>query len=273
MINFVLATLAAGAAAFALFAMPADLLEKLVGTTGISAWVSAAEPPLGVTARLGVMAVAAAVAFGLVWLTLRAFDPPQRSAEARFIDEANQDGFAVRPRRSDAHPDAPLRRPLLARADLGEPLEELYRGAEPAQSPDDSRPSASRALIEHSREPAGTETLELQVEQIAPDPIRSDREPMPDPTSDDDQVHWDPAPLHLHADDDEDGMTTEELLARLPISQAASATVSSLLDRLDAGLAACEWPLVTPDSPQREEDMDERLRSVLQDLQKMAGGA
>lgn len=113
------AAFAAAAAAFVAFAMPGDLLAALVGATGLPAIVPAAEPPLGLTARIAIGATGAALTFGLVFYLLRVLDRsmlggsrPRRAAPAE---------EAPRPRRRDFHPDAPAPRPISAAREFGEP--------------------------------------------------------------------------------------------------------------------------------------------------------
>lgn len=94
--------LAAGAAmALAIAAAPAEALEAVVRATGVDRWIAAARSPLGATGRsvlalLSGGVLAGAVGAGL-WLALRPREP-------------RGDGFVLR--RSDAHPDAPARRPF-----------------------------------------------------------------------------------------------------------------------------------------------------------------
>jgi len=119
-----MAALAGGSVGFFAFAMPADLFERLVGMTGLPALVPAAQPPLGDTARLGFVAVAAVAAFGLVWLLLRKLGKapaaPKPLAPETPAEVSNE---PPRLRRADAHPDAPARHPLRASTDFGVPLD------------------------------------------------------------------------------------------------------------------------------------------------------
>lgn len=117
------AGLAAMAALFVAFALPADLLSDLVGASGLPSLLAAAEPPLGLTARIAIGLVGALATFGLVIALLRLLDrsgldadkPVRAPAPAPDIDEA------LKLRRRDSHPDAPVRRPISATRDLGEP--------------------------------------------------------------------------------------------------------------------------------------------------------
>lgn len=114
------AALAGVAVAFVAFAMPGDLLTGLVRASGLPAILSAAEPPLGFTARAGVGLAGALAAFVLVFALLRLLD---RSGfeKSRPAAAAPEDADMPRLRRRDVHPDAPVRRPISAARDLGEP--------------------------------------------------------------------------------------------------------------------------------------------------------
>ncbi|HEV7660257.1 MAG TPA: hypothetical protein VGO55_10460 [Allosphingosinicella sp.] len=110
------AGLAAAAAVFFAFAMPQDVLSRIVSATGLPSLFAAAQPPLGLTARIAIAVGGAAITFGLVFFLLRLLD---RSGLEKPAAEP-QDGEAPR-RRRDYHPDAPVRRPISAARDLGEP--------------------------------------------------------------------------------------------------------------------------------------------------------
>jgi hypothetical protein len=116
-----------GAGAFAL--MPDALLESLVWTSGITALVPAAEPPLATTAR-AILAIAGGVgAAAVAWAALYLVWGPGGWLAPR--GDHTSDVPVVR--RADAHPDAPPRRPMSA-ADLGTPLMEVA-AAQPRPAP------------------------------------------------------------------------------------------------------------------------------------------
>ena len=132
------AGLAALAVAFAAFTIPDALLGRAIEATGLPSVLSAAQPPLGNTARL-LMALAGALAAFAAAFALAALARSLRQPLAR----AGRRGRArpLRRRafnRADAHPDAPPRRPISAARDLGEP-------APP------SRPSAQSGVEERKR--------------------------------------------------------------------------------------------------------------------------
>lgn len=278
--NAGLSALAATAAAFFVYAMPGNLFAGLVEATGVSSLISAARPPLGLTARLGAMAVAGAVIFLLVWAVLRRIDGAAVAAE----DEVEPDVAAILPRlrRADAHPDAPARRPLLARQDLGEP----------AEAPLPAKPAEQ---LEAPQEAESCETIPsfFATDEDLPDqePVPAAQEPHAEPTSATEAAPEDAAPAqHLtepraeeapaRAPGDEAVLPDRDaLMARLPLPEDRGESVSGLFQRLDAGLANLEWPL-PPGGQEAQEEQSEpkdhvgdQLRNALDDLRKMAGRA
>jgi hypothetical protein len=101
--------------------MPTAVLEDLVVDSGIASFVTAAQPPLGITAHFAIaflvaLAVGAVSWFGLFLLIGRRIVVVGRNAR--------EDGVPIL-RRADAHPDAPPRRPVFANRDLGTPFLEV----------------------------------------------------------------------------------------------------------------------------------------------------
>lgn len=146
------AGLAALAVAFVAFSMPGELLGRLIDATGLPSLVSAAAPPLGMKARLGLGLVGAVLVFALVFFTLRRLDrkPSPRPFAAAPEPEA------PKLRRRDSHPDAPARRPISAMRDLGEPAPpERELTAQPEQ-----------LLVE----PLQSVVLTPEPESVAPEP-------------------------------------------------------------------------------------------------------
>jgi hypothetical protein len=145
--NAAVSAAAAVAAAFFTFAMPDPLVLGLADAVGLSTLASA--PILAGFARAATMVVAATFAFFLAWSVLGRFDR-RTSEQTPTGDEA--ESVTPRLRRADVHPDAPARRPILARKELGEPLEAASPAAieqAPANVPADA-PAASSD--ERSRE-------------------------------------------------------------------------------------------------------------------------
>jgi hypothetical protein len=179
--NLPLAPLAAlvlgTAAATALAVLPGSTLEDLVMGSGIPAIVSAAAPPLGMTARL-VVAGGAGAAVGLVtWFALfllfgtRGLTVARESATVREVPVV---------RRADAHPDAPPRPPLLATRDLGTPFLEVTAKAEAAELPAPEPLFTARHVAAPVEQPLPMD-LEQPLSAFDPDAIRD--VPMPPPVA------------------------------------------------------------------------------------------
>ncbi len=122
-----MAGFAAGAAAFIIYAMPQARFDEAVSLSGLPMVISAAQPPLGMTARFAVMAAAGIGSFLLVWLVLRALGKPAPKPKHR-SGPVEIEMAPPRLRRADAHPDAPSRRPILAGVDLGRPFDDMPVG-------------------------------------------------------------------------------------------------------------------------------------------------
>lgn len=142
------AAFAAAAVAFAGWAMPPELFERLVSTTGIGALIPAAQPPLGETARLIVCAGAAGIVFLPLFFGLRLLGRP-RSAWRELPPKPR--AAAPRVRRADAHPDAPFRAPISANLELGTPMPPPWPEAPP---PADPEPDLPELTLEDSAQPA-----------------------------------------------------------------------------------------------------------------------
>jgi hypothetical protein len=112
------AAVAALLVAFAFIAMPANVLEGMVADSGIASLVTAAEPPLGLTARFVIAAIAAGTIGGVLWFGLLLVVGTRSIVLNRGVGA----GDTPVVRRADAHPDAPPRRPVFANRDLGTPF-------------------------------------------------------------------------------------------------------------------------------------------------------
>jgi hypothetical protein len=247
-----LAAFAAASAGFVAFAMPDPLFSGLVETSRLPEIVAAARPPLGDTARFAVVAAAILGTFAAVWalMALLGRRPAPREAEPEAAIQV------PRQRRADAHPDAPPRPPLLAR-DLGEPLELDEVAPEPAESlpfeEAENRPLPG-FLIPQEAEPetvAEAEPTELEI------PPAAEAEPEPEAEE-----------LPIGA-----------LAARLPETEEGSGEpLSQLVNRIEFGLSRKRQALPAADLPQaepapaEEEKVGHRLRSAINDLQKIASG-
>src|SRR4051812_35268582 len=113
------AALAALASGFLVYAMPDGLFSRIVVASRLPQFLAAAQPPLGMKARLAVVAIVVLVAYAFIWSLMRALDSIGRKPRPVFVPEAETE--APRLRRADAHPDAPSRRPIFAGRELGEP--------------------------------------------------------------------------------------------------------------------------------------------------------
>ena len=171
------------AAAAAVVAVPVPMLEQLVSQSGIPAIVTAAAPPLGLTARLAMAGGAGAVAALLSWFALFLL----LGTRGLTIGRAAEPDVPVI-RRADAHPDAPPRAPLLATRDLGTPfLEVKAPSAEtPVIQPD---PLFTPVHVAVDDEPAGEATppteqplpVDLDQPLSAFDPAAIPDAPLPPP--------------------------------------------------------------------------------------------
>src|SRR5947209_4385661 len=112
------AALAALSGGFVAYAMPESLFSRLVAASGLAQFLAAAQPPLGMKARLAAAGAIVLLVYAFVWLLMRALDDIGRS---RRPAAAEAEAMPLRLRRADAHPDAPSRQPILAGRDLGEP--------------------------------------------------------------------------------------------------------------------------------------------------------
>jgi hypothetical protein len=271
-----LAALAAISAGFVAFAMPGSLFSSLVEASRLPEFVPAAQPPLGDTARLAATGTAALLAFVTVWalMALLGRVPAKRKPEAGTQAEA------PKLRRADAHPDAPARRPLLAR-DLGEPLDlEQFPEAGAEEDEDEDEPE----LIEAGHRPLPA----FLVPQAAdPEPVaqadpdfggaetqRDEAEPEPEPGSEPEpeaEAEWRPEARG-------EPLPISQLAAQLPeAGEDSSQSLSQLVNRIEFGLsrkrqalpAAADLPPVEEVQAEQEK-VGHRLRSAINDLQKIA---
>jgi hypothetical protein len=134
--------------------------------------------------------------------------------------------------------DPPVRQ---AGADAQEdnwPLSLLVSGGGSEMGPEDPFAALAR----------GAKRVDDPFELVAVLPDSSEIAPIPDPDGAD--------------------LGPRELLARLPYSIPSRADAP--MQQLDAGLVASEWPLPAGESEEQAEEMDDRLRHVLQDLKMIA---
>jgi hypothetical protein len=269
-----LAGFAACSAGFAAFAMPEHLFSGLVAATGLPSVLSAAQPPLGATARLAFVAAVTLVTFGFVWSLMRALD--RRPAAAAVGADELAAAELPRMRRADAHPDAPVRRPLLARQDLAEPedaaFEEVAAPAPAAELPaflpaTDSEPELETGGFGKRRAPT-------------PEPEPAPVEELLEPSAD---IEF-PLELTETADElPEPVVAAAPAIEPTPAPETATAapaeedSLTALMQRLDKGLVRKRQALESP-GPQAAEQAPEpapepvrnRLRSAIRDLEQIS---
>ena len=246
------AALAGLAIAVIAFAMPADLLGRLVSATGLPHLVAAAEPPLGLKARGMIGIAGAAAAFCLVYMLLRLLDGSGR-AKVKSEPEPEIDEDMPRLRRRDIHPDAPVCRPISATRDFGEPAPPPLRLSEPAP-----------AWFSESAQPIEEDEL--------PAPSWADEPETPLELND----HHAPAWL-TEAEPDEAAPEPEPELETVTRPEPADASLPDLMRRLEQGLARRRTPQVFAQPPQQPpapqvfpEADDDRLQSAIESLQRFA---
>ncbi len=242
------AALAGLSVAFAVFAAPPDLLAELIRASGLPAILPAAEPPLGLNARIAVGAAGAIVMFAFAFLLLRWLDRFGRRRADR--DEAETEAEMPRLRRRDFHPDAAPRPPLFAGSELGEPELELTQEPEP-ETEVEPAPEPELQLTPRLRRAWLPETPAETAEEPAQEP---EIEPSPEPF---------PAPVAKE------------------VPRAQYGSISELLDRLEQGLArrrpgAPAMPAPAPAEeraappPVAANAADDRLQSAIDSLQRLA---
>jgi hypothetical protein len=180
--DLAIAAFAAAAIGFAGFAMPEWRLNQLLQMTGLPDILLAAQPPLGLRARLGVAGLLAGVTFVAVFMLMRLLD---RLPKRRSPLDADEDGpidVPMRLRRADAHPDNPVRRPLVAGRELGEPFEELLLvDVQPSEILDQPRPLP--AFLVPDDEPLIPVRRDERIEHVELPDVPPSPEPVSDPAA------------------------------------------------------------------------------------------
>lgn len=250
--DLVIATIAALAVAFFVWALPDPVFAELLSGSGLSAVVGVAEPPFAPPLRLGVAAAGGLLAFVLVALSLRALNRPTRP---RFsFAPTPGEPVAPRLRRADAHPDAPARAPVSASYDLGEPFDGEPEDEEPAEAP-------LELAAEPVPEPAYVPPpLAIQVEpepEAAPEAVPA--EPAPTVVS----------PPEVHEVHDQ----TRFPVTPRPLADRQDESIEGLMQRLEAGLAGRTRRAPAPAPPGTPAaSIDDRLRSAVAELQRLNTG-
>jgi hypothetical protein len=303
MIDNGVAALSAFSAGFLAFAMPENVFSRLIVASRIPQFLASAQPPLGLKARLVVVALVAIVAYAFVWSMLRALDKITTPAEVEAEEDGEPEYEAPRLRRADAHPDAPSRRPLLAGSELGEPaeLDEYEIPAEAAQPwlSEEVAPAFEPAPIFPSRRRSTPGFLVPQDEAPEPEPIAASApadpteaaEPAeaPEPVRAPEEArHSAPIPAAamlspadaFSADDGEDSEDDSD-------AEIDDDTLSKLMNRFENGLSRKQQalpadradfepaaipapaPVAVPD-PVPAERIGHRLRSAITDLNRIS---
>lgn len=233
------------AAMFAL--VPTALLESMVVDSGIAAVLSAAEPPLGFTARAALVLLCGGGVGVLAWFA--AFLTFGGRTIALRRPASNGDHAPVL-RRADAHPDAPARRPLFANTDLGTPFLEVR--ARPVHlDADDIAPLVERPLPVDLDEPLSAYDPSLLRETATPEPAPSEPLPLPRRQTYDPSERFETFPLGP-VDAPVAARRTPSPIARpaRPTESAGdpSETIHALLDRLERVVGRREPAAASPDA-------------------------
>lgn len=248
----------AGLVAVAFLAMPIRIIESMAVDSGIASILTAAAPPLGLTARLAVAFFAGLVAGGATWFGLFLVFGARTMLVRR---GAAADGVPVL-RRADAHPDAPPRRPVFANSDLGTPFLDVK--AEPVVV----EPIAPIVVLAAQNVPADLDTPiaayrtpdDVPLPDVEPEPVFAPiATPAPEP-----EVFTAPvltpvsAPRFApHERIETFGLATPDDEPSTPLPQA---TIHDLLARLERGVARRQ-PEPEPE-PAREPTLEETLDAL-----------
>lgn len=280
-LDFGTAALAACSAGFLAFAMPEAAFTGLVEASRLPEFVAAAQPPLGDTARMGATAAAAVLVFLLVYLLMRALDRVPARASA-----ADHGEPVLRLRAADVHPDAPARRPLLAGRELGEPVEPVEEEVAAEAPPVLDEPEAP-SLLDSVSILDESDSVEERPADLDPQPlpgfltVTQPEEPVAETVA---EIAPEPEPetLELQPEAELQPQQQEPVEALAPDPGVAQEeqreeSVTELMQRLESGLGRRQKPqalnrdeaaLTPPAEP--EDRVGHRLRSAINDLQKMA---
>lgn len=274
-LDLAMAALAAGSVAFVVYVMPNASFTRAVELSGLPLILPAANPPLGETARVAAAAFGAIGVFVLVALILRALGKsaarpqpkPQRRSEPVEIEVP-----LPKIRRADAHPDAPARRPIFAGLDLGEPFD-AATFEQDSKAEDDLAPAEDEFLLseedlhypvaeEGDQEIASFDSLNypaVEAEEAAEDwPLPSFIVPQEEAAGAEPAAPPPPPPMPEPADGGQDSIP--HLMQRLELG---------LVRRQDRSPDAAA-PFAPLDGSEEPNPAGHRLRSAIQDLQKLA---
>lgn len=280
--------------------MPTAVLEDLVVDSGIASLITAAQPPLGMTAHFAIAFLVALVVGSVSWFGLFLLIGTRTIVIGR---DAREDGVPIL-RRADAHPDAPPRRPVFANRDLGTPFLEVTAELSLPMSVADVVAYVP-PVIEERDIPADLDTplatyrspLDPPLPAPAPLPLGRVEEPVaapapiiaPSPVAEP-VVTVDQPPVRVApelpavvppAEDptprfaSHERIETFELTPMVRSSETSaplpSATIHDLLDRLERGVAKRkEVPAPEPEAPEAEIPAAGSLEETLGVLRQLA---
>jgi hypothetical protein len=279
--------------------MPTAVLEDLVVDSGIASLVTAAQPPLGMTAHFAIAFLVALVVGSVSWFGLFLLIGTRAVAIGR---NAREDGVPVL-RRADAHPDAPPRRPVFANRDLGTPFLEVTAESSLPMSVADAVAYVP-PVIEERDIPADLDTplatyrspLDPPLPAPAPLPLGWIEEPVAAPTpiiapppAPEPVAAMDPRPIHVvpespavvpPAEDPAPRFASHERIETFELTPMVrsetsaplpSATIHDLLDRLERGVAKRkEVAAPEPEVPEAEVPVAGSLEETLGVLRQLA---
>jgi len=279
--------------------MPTAVLEDLVVDSGIASLVTAAQPPLGMTAHFAIAFLVALVVGSVSWFGLFLLIGTRAVAIGR---NAREDGVPIL-RRADAHPDAPPRRPVFANRDLGTPFLEVTAESSLPMSVADAVAYAPPVVEERDipadlDTPLATYRSPLDPPLPAPDPLPLGRvdepvaaptpivapRPVPEPVIAMDlrpvsvvpespvvPPAEDPAPRFASHERIETFELTPMVRSSETSAPLPSATIHDLLDRLERGVAKRkEAPAPEPEAPEAEVPVAGSLEETLGVLRQLA---
>ena len=285
------AALAALSSGFLVYAMPEGLFSRIVVASRLPQFLAAAQPPLGMKARLAVIAIVVLVAYAFVWSLLRALDSIGRTKQPAAIRAEEPE--APRLRRADAHPDAPSRRPIFAGRDLGEPEEgeeplELETQAayepepetafepEPQHEPEPEFESEPLPAFLVPQQPEAEAWEAPQPAAFDEQPAAFGEEPAPQPAEAPAAWHHEEPADEIYDEFEEEEAEEEE---EGEGSEGDDQSLARLMNRFESGLGRKQQALVAPPpaavpaaepDPLPQERVGHRLRSAITDLGKMS---
>lgn len=281
------------AAGLAVAVAPVAILEQLVVASGLTDMAAAAQPPLGMKARVAFAAAAALIGFGIAYALMRGLDRAsgwfEPAAAAR--DDA-EEAPAPRVRRRDLHPDAPVRRPISASRDFGEPVD--WSPAPPSDPRRRRAPLAETIGLAEAELPRMPWERGEAVEVGATDTADRDSAARPElveersDKAEAEEIEADPAPLDFARDkrEEEPEAEAEPAAAVAPApapieapraSEAGQETIGDLLARFERALErrqvaapARRAAEAARPAPEPADPIDDRLRSALENLKRFA---